>query len=151
MTITALAVLLLTTAGALDGADERPGAGVAYAQLQIHQRVIVRVPTRDESRPPPPKASRRWKERKGPECIAASDLAGAAVNGADSVDLLLRGGRRLRARLARDCLALDFYSGFYLRPGRDGQICEDRDALHARSGGKCQIDRFRTLVPARRK
>ncbi|WP_293857827.1 hypothetical protein [Sphingomonas sp. SCN 67-18] len=151
MTITALAVLLLTATGAADGAEEPLPLGVIYAQLHIRQRVIVRVPTRpDESRPAPP-PTQKWKERKGPECIPARELAGAAVNDTDSVDLLLRGGKRIRAQLAQDCPALNFYSGFYLRPGPDGQICEDRDSLHARSGGRCQIDRFRSLVPSRGK
>jgi len=45
------------------------------------------------------------------------------------------------------CPALDFYSGFYLRPSADGQVCADRDTVHARSGGQCGIERFRTLVP----
>jgi hypothetical protein len=113
------------------------------AQLVIRQGVIVRVPTRKRDRPV------QWRERKGPKCIPADALAGALVSGPDSVDLLLRGGKRVRAELESRCPALDYYSGFYIRPGRDGQVCQDRDAIHARSGGKCEIDRFRSLVPKR--
>lgn len=76
-------------------------------------------------------------------------LAGAAITQPDSVDLFLRGGARLRARLDDDCPALDYYSGFYVRPTADGQVCERRDSLHTRAGGQCTIERFRSLQPDR--
>jgi hypothetical protein len=55
----------------------------------------------------------------------------------------------LRARLDHGCRALDFYSGFYLRPAPDGNICADRDSVRARSGASCEISRFRRLVAER--
>ena len=104
----------------------------------------MRVPTR-----PPVERPRKWREKKGPKCVPANALAGALVSGPDSVDLLLRGGKRVRAKLESRCPALDYYSGFYIRPGDDGRICQDRDTIRARSGGKCGIDRFRSLVPGK--
>ena len=137
--ITAAAALLASAAVA--AAPPAPSSHQTVAQLVIRQGVIVRVPTRKPDRPV------KWRERKGPKCIPADALAGALVSGPETVDLLLRGGKRVRAELESRCPALDYYSGFYIRPGRDGQICQDRDAIHARSGGKCEIDRFRRLVP----
>ena len=31
----------------------------------------------------------------------------------------------------------------------DGKMCAGRDILHSRTGAKCEIDRFRELVPER--
>lgn len=144
------AFLMLSGGGVADSAPaietETP---VRYAQLTIRERVIVRVPTRltvIQAKPV------RWKESKGPKCAPMAGVAGAAVVKPDSVDLIFRnGGGRLRAELQDECPALDFYSGFYVRPTADARICAGRDSIHARSGGECQIRRFRklTAVPAK--
>jgi hypothetical protein len=126
----------------LSGSGE--GEPMLLAQLSIRQQLIIRVPARQ---PPPERID--WKEKNGPKCIPGQALAGALVS-RQGVDLLLKGGRRVRAKLSR-CPPLDYYSGFYIRPGLDGQVCEDRDTIRARSGGACEIDRFRSLVPAKKK
>lgn len=130
-------------------ADAWAWAGVALAQasITIRQRVIVRVPVPAPASAPPPIT--RWRERKGPKCIALEDIGGAQITSPDSVDLILRGGVRVRAELEDECPALDFYGGFYLRPGPEGRICADRDEVHTRSGGQCVIERFKQLVPVR--
>jgi hypothetical protein len=130
-------VALLLLGGGDDGA-------VMLAQLTIRQQLIIRVPARQR-----PEAPIEWKEKDGPKCIPAGALAGAQVS-REGVDLLLRGGRRIRAKLRR-CPPLDYYSGFYVRPGLDGRICKDRDSIRVRSGASCEIDAFRTLVPAKKK
>ncbi len=121
------------------------GAGdpVVMAQLTVRQRVIIRVPARQ-----PTPERMEWEEAGAPKCIPVGDLAGALIS-SRGVDLLLRGGRRIRARLNR-CPPLDYYSGFYIRPGPDGRVCEDRDTIRVRSGGSCEIDRFRLLIPKKR-
>lgn len=111
------------------------------------QRSLIRVPV---PRNPPPQPQ-RWREQRGPRCVAVRNLAGAHVNQDNSVDLILRGGGRVRARLDGDCPAMDFYSGFYVRPGSDGMVCADRDGLRSRAGGACEIDSFRELVPDERR
>ena len=129
--------------------DEAQGlpAGVRIAQSSITLRsMIVRVPVPRATAVPAPQ---RWRERRGPKCVPLAGIAGAQIVEEESVDLILRGGRRVRAELDRACPALDYYSGFYLRPTADGQVCADRDTVHARSGGACQIERFRLLVPRR--
>lgn len=120
------------------------GEPVLFAQLAIRQQMIIRVPARPARIEP-----MRWREKGGPKCIAAGALAGAQVS-REGVDLLLRGGARVRAKLQR-CPPLDYYSGFYIRPGRDGQICQDRDTIRVRSGASCEIDLFKSLVPRRGK
>ena len=136
VTVGAIVALLLAGSGA--------GEPVLFAQLTNRQQVIVRVPTRQR-----PAAPIEWKEKSGPKCIPVDALAGAQIS-RDGVDLLLRGGQRMRARL-NNCPPLDYYSGFYIRPGRDGRVCQDRDSIRVRSGGSCEIDTFRRLVPAKRK
>jgi len=122
-----------------------PNAAVLrYAQISIRERVIVRVPVR----PSAPAPQIVWQEKKGPRCIAMKDLAAAAITQSASVDLVLRGGGgRVRAQLESACPALEYYSGFYIAPTEDGMVCADRDAIHTRAGGECQIERFRKLVP----
>ena len=122
-------------------------APMVVAQIQIEQRAIIRV--RPVS-PAPPNAQRiRWEEKKGPNCVQRNMLAGALVSSPDSIDLLLRGGIRVRAKLQKSCPSIDFYSGFYVKATKDGRICEDRDVIHARTGGECQIENFKTLVQAK--
>ena len=94
----------------------------------------------------PTRAGPAWHEKKAQKCVELRDIGGAAVNQPDAVDLILRGGNRVRARFNKACPALDFYSGFYLKPTEDGRICAQRDAVRSRSGGACTIDRFRRLV-----
>lgn len=111
-------------------------------RLVIQDEVIVRVPVRPRLALP----RIEWKERKGPKCVPLASVRAAMLAGPDAVDFLLRDRRRIRAKLSRDCAALDFYGGFYLKT-RDERMCADRDFLHSRMGGRCEIDRFRTLVP----
>jgi hypothetical protein len=142
MIVASTLALLLAVAGA--GPAPAPAISrIEIAQLIIRERVIVRVPTRPARAP-----AIKWKEKKGPKCISAEGLAGAALIDQDSVDLIARGGERTRAQLESACPAIDFYSGFYLMPSADRQVCAGRDSVHARSGGECQIKRFRKLVPA---
>lgn len=108
--------------------------------LIVQEEVIMRVPVRPMPHP------FRWEEHKGPKCIAAESIRGAAQAGRGSVDLLLFDRTRLRAQLDEDCPALDFYDGFYLTP-ENGKVCAKRDGIHSRSGYSCRIERFRRLVP----
>lgn len=121
---------------------DRPGIDGQVTTMTFHERIVLRVP---RLAPPPPQVT--WKEKRGPKCIAAGDLAGALVSGPGVVDLVLTGNRRVRARLDDSCEPLDFYSGFYLKPSADGRICADRDTIRVRSGTSCRIDAFRTLKP----
>ena len=105
------------------------------------EEVIMRVPVRAR-----PIRAFEWEEKKGPKCIQASTIRGAALSGRDSVDFLLFDRTRLRAELDEDCPALDFYNGFYLTPD-DGKVCVRRDAIHSRIGLSCRIEKFRRLVP----
>lgn len=138
-------VLLLAPALAVAAPVDAPAADTLLAQLTIRQRVIIRVP-----RILVPRAV-TWKERKGLKCVAPADLAGAVVTARDRIDLVFRGGQRVRARLDDDCRGLDFYSGFYLRPDANGQVCAGRDAIRSRAGARCQIDRFRLLEAVERR
>lgn len=121
-----------------------PPESFEIAQLTIRSRMTVRI---QSARVPAPPPSVELRERKGPRCLVMANILGAAVIAGNSVDFILRGGRRIRARFESTCPALDFYSGFYLTPGADGQVCADRDAVHSRAGGECAIDKFRALVP----
>lgn len=134
-------------------APSPPTPAMGVTSITVQQRMIIRVPRLPVGRAPvaapqslPPI---RWVETKADRCVPVSDLAAAAVTGADSVDLLLNGGRRLRARFDDTCPALDFYSGFYVQMAKDGKVCARRDSIRSRSGGECRIESFRSLAPAR--
>ena len=157
-----LATLLLAGSSAAEqpvetNPDSAAPALVELAQITIRERVIIRVqtlapspaaPVRRKAPAPPPKPI-KWKERKADRCVAVNTLATASATRGDSVDLVLRNGTRLRAKLESRCPALDFYSGFYIKPNPDGKICADRDMIFSRSGGQCEITAFRTLVAER--
>ena len=120
----------------------REPAGIELAQLSFRSHIVVRVQTSQLEMVP--EASLR--EKKGPKCIAAQDILAAAVLARSSVDLVLRGGYRMRVRFSSSCPGLDYYSGFYAVPSSDGKLCADRDVVRDRAGGECEIDKFRQLV-----
>ena len=135
---------LLLLALVLSGGTPAPQPD-EYAQLTVRERIIVRIPDRARAVAAAPQL--QWKESKGPKCVPARFIAGAALAGRDRVDLVLRDRRRVRAELDDDCPALDYYYGFYITPNRDGQVCADRDIIRSRTGGQCGIERFRALAP----
>src|SRR5512139_4273479 len=140
------AAFLLTSLGAAPVAT--PAPPMRFAQLIVRRQIIIRsVRVAPLPRRVMPDANIDWKEGKGPKCVAARSIAGASLLGQSSVDLLLRGGGRVRAKLGSSCPALDYYYGFYITPGPDGFVCSDRDVIRSRAGGECEIDTFKTLRP----
>lgn len=146
-----IAYALLAAGATLSAGAEVAEADVVVAQFRIQQRLIVRVPALPAPTLPVPlpRVPVVWREKRGPSCIPMTALAGVAFTQADAVDLYLRGGERMRAKLDNDCPALDYYAGFYVVPDKDGQICADRDVIHTRSGGQCGIVKFRRLVASK--
>src|SRR3546814_20543752 len=128
----------------LDAPDPRHVGHMSSRRLMI-SRVAVVV-----GRAAPAAAKVEWNEGRGPDCVEAKSIAGAALLGQNSVDLLLRDSSRIRAKLENSCPALDYYYGFYISPNADGRICADRDVIRSRMGGQCEIDSFRRLRPAPR-
>jgi len=118
---------------------------VELAQLTFRSRIVVRVQTSQLATVP----LAALREKKGPKCIGMGDILAAAVVARSSVDLVLRGGYRMRVRFAANCPGLDYYSGFYIAPTADGKLCADRDVVRDRAGGECEIDKFRQLVEQR--
>lgn len=131
-----------------------------YWQVVIEQQLIIRVPAQRSplnnfaARPAPQLRLREqhveWKEKKGPKCVAMRNIMGMQAAQGDSIDLITRQKQRLRAQLNRGCRALDFYAGFYMQGNKDGQLCEGRDEIHARTGAKCEVSKFRLMVPVPR-
>ncbi len=137
--ILALSAAASTVTPAIDGTE--------FAQTMIQQRVVVRVPLAPIREAP--QVPLRWVEKKGPKCVGLGNLSGFVVRGPQVVDLFMRGGTRVRTRLEKQCTGVDLGYGFYVKPNADGRICADRDTLHARTGGKCEVERFSSLVPER--
>jgi len=147
--VAASPLLLLLAAPAASEQPAVPGAPGAM-QVRFSQHIVIHVPrvtvatTTFSYRETAPI---EYKEKKADRCVKVDQLAGAAITRTDSVDLVMKGGKRLRAKLGNECPALDFYSGFYVKPTRDGMICADRDSFRLRSGAECEIEAFKTLVP----
>jgi hypothetical protein len=135
--------LLLASSAPAANATAPPPQPIQFAQVIFHSRVVVRI---EAARVP---AITNWVEKKGPHCINLSDVQGTAVIVANSVDIALRGADRMRMRFQRSCPGLDYYSGFYVVPNKDGKICAGRDVVRDRAGGECAIDKFRKLLPAK--
>lgn len=141
-------MISLVYAVALAGASEvlfLQQGRVVSGRITVRRDTIIRVPAA------PRQASRKpikWKEKDAPSCIS-SRLAGAMISSKTTIDVIVKGGTRYRIKLEKSCASTDYYSGYYIKPGRDAMICEDRDMIYARSGGACMIGRFKTLVPAK--
>jgi hypothetical protein len=142
MILWSVAALLWLAGGSAGGED--PPRPMQLAQLVVREQIVVRI---SPMRPAAPAQSNvAWKEGKKVRCVAARSLAGATLVSRDSVDFIMRDNSRVRARLAKSCPALDYYSGFYITPNEDGMVCADRDSVRSRMGGECEIERFRTLT-----
>ncbi len=109
--------------------------------MMVEQRMMLRVSVRPRST-----MIVDWDERKGPKCVPARAIAGAALAGRDGIDFVLRNRQRVRALFDSDCEGLDFYGDFYIQP-EDEMVCAGRDVIRSRVGGSCEIRKFHTLVP----
>jgi hypothetical protein len=136
------------------------GAGDNPRQMRIQQHIFIRITPGGPPMPPPmmfepdeDERPVRVEERRMGRCIPASAIAGVQSGTRDRLVLFLRDSRVVTAVLPKSCRANDFYSGFYVDRNADGQLCADRDEIHARSGASCHVDDFRAVVeqPARRK
>lgn len=134
----AVSLALLPLAGSRAEPDE---GSFEVAQLTIRRSIVVRVQTTIAEAGPI-----KWREKKGPKCLPTATILGAGVVEPNSVDFILRGGQRVRARFASSCPALAFYSGFYVAPNPDGQMCAGRDTVRDRAGGECEVSKLRLLV-----
>lgn len=124
-----------------------------FEQVRIQQRVIIRIapqpgPVRQDftSTLVPRGSQPRYLERPIGDCLPVQSIAGVHAEGSNRLLLFLRDRRLISATLEKSCSARDFYSGFYMENSRDGQLCVDRDQLHARSGAKCEVARLSQLV-----
>ncbi len=135
--LTALVVSLSAWLGVtIDGAAQRP----IVTQMVVRDEIIIHVPIAQRRMPP-----FEWVEHKGPKCLSAAMIAGAAMSTPSTIDFVMRDRRRVRARLDNDCAGLDFYGGFYVEP-REGAVCAKREEIRVRSGSTCRIERFRSLA-----
>jgi hypothetical protein len=114
-----------------------PEQASSFWQVVIEQQLIIRVPAQRSQLnnfAAGPSASKRatelplvWKEKKAPKCVAMRNILGMQAVQRDSIDIITRQKQR----------------------NKDGKLCEDRDEIHARTGAKCEIDKFRLMVPVR--
>jgi hypothetical protein len=127
---------------------------VGSFQMRVEQRVIIRVPrirqTSTSSLTMGTLASPqiKYNEKKIGKCVNMDRFV-ASRPGAGSkefLELVTRDGSMIRAYLGDGCLAREFYAGAYMERPHDGRLCVDRDLMHARTGAKCEIDKFRLLV-----
>lgn len=140
------AFLMFAFGGTGEEQQRRPRPAQDGGMVTVRQQFIIRVTTGIRRLPTGGPTLIDWRETRGPRCIPASRIIGAAFPSQNSVDLILRDRTRMRARLERRCAALDFYRSFYVNATEDGLICADRDSIRSRTGGECQIDQFRTLT-----
>ena len=86
-------------------------------------------------------------ERKIGKCVKLNTIAGVQPTRDNRLMLYTRDNLMIAANLEKACSARDFYSGFYIEPSEDGNLCIDRDQLQSRTGVKCKLSRLRQLVP----
>lgn len=128
------------------------GLKTEFEQVRIDQRVIVRLPA-PAAIPAAVGAQRqsalkiKYKEQKIGKCLWVNKLGGSRPGPNRTLDLLTRDGILIRAYLGDGCLAREFYAGAYMERSYDGKLCVNRDLLYARTGAKCEVDKFRLLIP----
>lgn len=119
-------------------------------QMRVEQRIIIRFPNQPVSSPAgraDPRKAVIYNEEKIGRCLMMDRLIASRPGPKNSLELVTRERQLIRAYLGDGCLAREFYAGAYVERSSDGRLCVDRDILHARTGAKCEIDKFRLLVP----
>ncbi|MCH7862426.1 hypothetical protein ACQKOH_01025 [Sphingomonas sp. NPDC092331] len=147
--LVASSLLLLVAAPAAAPAGVPDWKAVTLNLQQEQQRVTIQVPrvTITSSATIIVRRAPHVVEKKAKDCVKVQDISGfAGVNTQDSVDLVLRDGSLLRAKLGRKCQALGFYNGFYVKTNKDQKICAGRDSIRTRAGRSCDVEDFRTLA-----
>ena len=147
--LVASSLLLLVAAPAAAPAGVPDWKAVTLSLQQEQQRVTIQVPrvTITSSATIIVRRAPHVVEKKAKDCVKVQDISGfAGVNTQDSVDLVLRDGSLLRAKLGRTCQALGFYNGFYVKTNKDQKICAGRDSIRTRAGRSCDVEDFRTLA-----
>lgn len=124
----------------------------SFTALQINQRIIIRLQRTSGARRASFSsrnggAKVKLEERKIGKCIAMNNLVGFAPGPSDSLEFITKDRKLIRAYLADNCKAKEFYAGAYIEKSEDGKLCQKRDIIHARYGAECALDRFRQLVP----
>lgn len=120
-------------------------------QVRIEQHVVIRVTPLGAQRElladiPGVPAAGSFRERKVGKCVPIGGITGVRIDGDDRLLLFMRDQRLIGASLEKACQARDFYSGLYVARSADGQLCVDRDMIHARSGASCSLSKLRQLV-----
>ena len=125
-------------------------------QVRIERRVTIRIaPRRSQAQQNlaaqliDAQGVENMAERKIGECIPMRGIAGVQAERGNRLIFFMRDQRIVSARLEKACRSEAFYSGFYIEPSEDGNLCVDRDVLRSRSGVNCEVDRIRQLVRAR--
>lgn len=124
--------------------------GTRDFQLRVEQRVIVRFPNQPitvSSGRGDNRKSVIYNEEKIGKCLLMDRLIASRPGPKNTLELVTRERQLIRAYLGDGCLAREFYAGAYVERSKDGKLCIDRDLMHARTGAKCEIDKFRLLVP----
>jgi hypothetical protein len=127
---------------------------VGNFQMRVEQRVIIRVPRIRQTSAPSSAmgtlTSRpiKYNEKKIGKCVIMDRFVASRPGSGSKeyLELMTREGSLIRAYLGDGCLAREFYAGAYMERPNDGKLCVDRDLMHARTGAKCEIDKFRLLV-----
>lgn len=119
-------------------------------QIQIERRVTIKI---RPARPPksnlvadlPRQIPSRLAERKMGGCLPIKDVRAVQTGGPSKLILFMRNRQMISAQLEKACSARDFYSGFYVEPSKDGNLCINRDQLQSRNGTKCEVSGFSRL------
>ncbi len=118
-------------------------------QMRVQQRVIIRYPNQPISTSAARSEARKaasYSEKKIGKCLMMDRIVGSRPGPKNSLELVTRDRQLIRAYLGDGCLSREFYAGAYAEKSNDAKLCVDRDLLYARTGAKCEIDKFRLLV-----
>ncbi len=122
-------------------------------QVRIEQRMVVRIsparPRTDAFEDLRRSVPTRMSESRMGKCVGLDDIVAVQTGNANRLILFMRNRQMISAQLEKACAARDFYSGFYVEPSKDGNLCVNRDELHSRNGTKCEVTRFYRLEAVR--
>lgn len=121
-------------------------------QSRVEGRITIRIrPAQGRSQLmsslPAAPMSRQMRGVPIARCLPLASVAAVQVTRNNGLLFYLKDRRIVLAALEKACRARDFYSGFYVAPQEDRQLCVERDRLQSRVGAKCMVKSWQELVP----
>ncbi len=134
-----LVIFVLAVAGNAYAQPQHRHAGTIMPSSQSQGMMLVAKPSYNDV------ISSKNAVRVIKRCIATNAFKGTNITNDQTVLITLKTGELVNLRLRDRCYGLAYDDKFYYQQNPGQQLCEQTDAIIARSGSRCIIDKIETV------